>query len=150
MAWPTRALQFWTHPRGQHRRLRTRKASWPASIRLRWVFPAVCQAMQSLMAQVQWIAASYLGCFQQQETSLKKALSLGHVLATDLCSVLQTLPWASINQTDVYGAVLPPLVFGAGAYVHGPMRGLQDGVPTRSSWTPMHYTLLCHGVVTAL
>ena len=72
-----------------------------------------------------------LGCFQpatQQEASLKKAPSLGHVLATDLCSVIQTLPTKprSIHQTDVYGAVLPPLVFGAGAYVHGPMRGLQN------------------------
>ena len=72
-----------------------------------------------------------LVCFQpanQKEASLKKALSLGHVFAMDLCSVIQTLPTKprSIHQTDVYGSVLPPLVFGAGAYVHGPMRGLQN------------------------
>ena len=72
-----------------------------------------------------------LGCFQpasRQEADLKKAMSFGHVLASDLCSVLQTLPTKPrpIHQAGVYGVALPPLVFGAGGYVHGPMRGLQN------------------------
>ena len=66
-----------------------------------------------------------LGCFQpasRQEADLKKAMSFGHVLASDLCSVIQTLPTKPrpIHQAGVYGVALPPLVFGAGAYVHGP------------------------------
>ena len=71
-----------------------------------------------------------LGCFQpasRQEADLKKAMSFGHVLASDLCSVIQTLPTKPRPiHHGVYGVALPPLVFGAGAYVHGPMRGLQN------------------------
>ena len=60
-----------------------------------------------------------LGCFQpasRQEADLKRAMHYGHVLATDLCSVIQTLPTKPrpIHQAEAYGVVLPPLVFGAG------------------------------------
>ena len=71
---------------------------------------------------------SWRAGLEASEADLKKAMQHGHVHAADLCAVIQMLPnkQRPLRSAVAFGATLPPLVFGAGAYVHGPMLGLQN------------------------
>ena len=78
-----------------------------------------------------------LGCFQpatRPEADLKKAMTLGHVLASDLCSVIQTLPTKLRPIHHVWRGPAASGLWGRGRMYMAPCEGFRI-IPSDTSWS---------------